>query len=63
MQYQKKKQKQKNHQDFEKLNAGSDCRYKAGALCPVCGRGILDYNCMLNLVCPVCGNEFSAGFT
>jgi hypothetical protein len=30
-------------------------RYQAGALYPQCRQGILDYDGLLNLVCPVCG--------
>ena len=31
--------------------------------CPVCHRGILEYNGLLNLVCPHCGREWSGSFT
>ena len=45
-------------------NAGkADCGYYAGALCPKCRQGILDYNGLLNLQCPVCGLENGYGFT
>lgn len=30
-------------------------RYRAGDLCPKCHQKQLDYNGMLNLVCPNCG--------
>jgi uncharacterized protein (DUF983 family) len=29
--------------------------FRAGFLCPKCGLGRLDYDGMLNLVCPNCG--------
>ena len=38
-------------------------RYQAGALCPECRRGILDYDGLLNLVCPVCGQSQGGCFT
>jgi uncharacterized Zn finger protein (UPF0148 family) len=28
---------------------------RVGELCPACEQGLLDYDGMLNLVCPVCG--------
>lgn len=31
----------------------------AGNLCPKCKKGILDYDGMLNIVCPIC--NFTAG--
>ena len=33
----------------------SKSRAKAGDVCPRCQNGRLDYNGMLNLVCPNCG--------
>lgn len=39
------------------------CGFSYGALCPHCKQGILDYNGMLNLQCPVCGLESGHGFT
>lgn len=41
----------------------ADCGYYAGAVCPKCRQGILDYNGLLNLQCPVCGLENGYGFT
>jgi hypothetical protein len=38
-------------------------RYQAGALCPQCQKGILDYDGLLNLVCPVCGQAQGGCFT
>jgi hypothetical protein len=38
-------------------------RYQAGALCPQCRLGILDYDGLLNLVCPVCGQGQGGCFT
>jgi uncharacterized Zn finger protein (UPF0148 family) len=34
-----------------------------GAVCPFCGQGILDYDGLLNLVCPVCGQREAGGCT
>lgn len=34
---------------------------KWGDLCPQCGKGKLDYNCLLYLECPVCGYEATGG--
>lgn len=34
-----------------------------GAVCPACGKGLLDYDGMLNLVCPVCGYGQGGCFT
>lgn len=28
---------------------------RAGEICPACEQGLLDYDGMLNLVCPICG--------
>lgn len=36
---------------------------RAGSLCPVCGQGILDYDGLLVLRCPVCGFSESGCFT
>ncbi|HEY9088062.1 MAG TPA: hypothetical protein VIO36_07830 [Anaerolineaceae bacterium] len=36
---------------------------QAGAICPACGKGILDYDGMLNLVCPICGFTQGGGYT
>jgi len=37
--------------------------FGAGALCPVCKKGRLDYNSLLNLACEKCGWESAASFT
>lgn len=37
--------------------------FRRGAPCPNCGDGILDYDGMLNLSCPVCGFSLSGCFT
>jgi hypothetical protein len=37
--------------------------YQAGARCPECRRGILDYDGLLNLVCPLCGQGQGGCFT
>lgn len=34
-----------------------------GAVCPACGKGRLDYDGMLNLVCPVCGYHQGGCYT
>ena len=36
---------------------------KVGAVCPFCNHGILDYDGMLNLVCPTCGYTVGGCFT
>ena len=36
---------------------------QAGKLCPVCGEAELDYDGMLNLVCPKCGFYEGGCFT
>jgi uncharacterized protein (DUF983 family) len=33
----------------------------AGMLCPACGKGILDYDGLLNLACMVCGFQSAGG--
>lgn len=38
-------------------------RAQAGKPCPVCGVGIMDYDGLLNLVCPVCGFGEGGCFT
>ena len=46
--------------DFQ--TSESECliiEIKCGAVCPDCHLGILDYNGLLNLVCPTC--SFTAG--
>lgn len=37
--------------------------FRAGDLCPVCKTGVLDYDGMLNLVCPNCEYQESGSFT
>jgi uncharacterized protein (DUF983 family) len=34
---------------------------RADALCPACGKGILDYNGLLKLECPHCSYNLSCG--
>ncbi len=36
---------------------------RAKGLCPRCGKGVLDYDGTLNLVCPVCGVVEGGCFT
>jgi len=52
-----------DEQDFHPDGSKADCGYYAGAVCPKCRQGILDYNGLLNLQCPVCGLENGYGFT
>jgi uncharacterized protein (DUF983 family) len=40
-----------------------ECRIWAGQTCPQCGKGILDYNSLLNLYCPICSYETGGSFT
>ncbi len=37
--------------------------YRPGKRCPRCKQGILDYDGLLNLVCPVCGPVQGGCFT
>ena len=39
------------------------CRLEAGQTCPQCGNSTLEYNGLLNLVCPACGYELAGSFT
>ncbi|HEY5572485.1 MAG TPA: hypothetical protein VIK64_05660 [Anaerolineales bacterium] len=36
---------------------------RAGALCPKCRQGNLDYDGLLNLSCPKCGHSVAGCFT
>jgi ribosomal protein S27AE len=36
---------------------------RAGEVCPNCGRGVLDYDGLLNLSCPECGYTSPGCFT
>jgi uncharacterized protein (DUF983 family) len=42
-------------QTIEKPAVCSITRVRAGSTCPRCGRAKLDYNGLLQLVCPNCG--------
>jgi uncharacterized protein (DUF983 family) len=46
-----------------KNSIDEDCHLEAGHTCPACHQGILDYNGLLNLVCPYCGKEWNSSFT
>jgi len=46
-----------NPEDLEHL------KITVGALCPNCKDGHLEYNGMLNLVCPICGWTAGGCFT
>ncbi len=37
--------------------------FLAGEICPFCGQGRLDYDGMLNLICPACGKMETGGCT
>lgn len=37
--------------------------FVAGAICPYCGLAVLDYDGLLNLVCPACGKMETGGCT
>lgn len=45
------------------LSGSSPTGAEAGKPCPVCGLGIMDYDGLLNLVCPVCGYTQGGCFT
>jgi len=38
-------------------------RLKEGEICPFCGQGVVDYDGMLILGCPVCGQKETGGWT
>jgi len=44
-------------------NKSSETPLRAGDLCPQCHSGTLDYDCMLNLACPICGYALGGCFT
>ena len=37
--------------------------FLAGEICPFCSQGRLDYDGMLNLICPACGKMETGGCT
>jgi uncharacterized protein (DUF983 family) len=39
------------------------CDVRPGDACPVCSRGRMDYDGLLNLVCPNCGYTLGGSFT
>lgn len=51
------------------VDAGNTCAgskayiYRPGNVCPKCGKGVLDYDGLLNVFCPVCGVVDSGSFT
>lgn len=59
----KRKNKIEDEQNHHPTAAKADCGYFAGAVCPKCKQGILDYNGLLNLQCPICGLENGYGYT
>jgi uncharacterized protein (DUF983 family) len=46
-----------------KIDAGKSLVPGPGEVCPQCEKGILDYDGMLNLTCPICGHSFGGCFT
>ncbi len=36
---------------------------RAGEHCPYCGEGVLEYDSMLNLVCPACWRVVAGNYT
>ncbi|MGV8025461.1 MAG: hypothetical protein AB2L18_02760 [Anaerolineaceae bacterium] len=63
MQIGKKEKQTKIINETEKKSENRNCGFQAGAFCPRCKQGILDYNGLLNLQCPVCGLEVGYGYT
>jgi len=53
----------RNQPEKDQQNSKLKCDFTVGKLCPRCKKGQLEYNGLLNLVCPICGNELSANFT
>ncbi len=51
-----------DHQE-ETLQPPVNCEVRRGADCPICGRGRMDYDGLLNLVCPNCGFTSGGSFT
>jgi hypothetical protein len=45
------------------LDERKNIRYHAGDLCPLCNIARLEYDGLLNLVCPKCGTVSVGGFT
>jgi hypothetical protein len=56
-------------QDEDVQQPGPACNWPAaktgqkGALCSRCRQGVMDYDGLLNLVCPQCGNTEGGCFT
>jgi hypothetical protein len=49
--------------DKTNISGNSTNSIKVGNICPDCHLGILDYDGMLNLVCPTCGYTAGGCFT
>jgi ribosomal protein L37AE/L43A len=49
--------------DIDRKSREHHCEIAAGNICPICGKANLEYNGLLSLVCPHCGQEFSGSFT
>jgi uncharacterized protein (DUF983 family) len=43
------------------LQSKSNDELRSGCLCPYCGEGLLDYNGLIELECPVCGFTLGGG--
>jgi len=39
------------------------CRIREGQICPHCGKAVLEYDGLLNLVCPACSFAEAGCFT
>lgn len=47
----------------EDVSGSAGFNKRAGEICPQCHQGRLDYNGLMELVCPVCKFTISASFT
>ncbi len=50
-----------NLAETDAIDAGHLMAPRQGDLCPVCGKGRLDYNGLLELECPACGYRNTGG--
>jgi len=55
------KERQDHSQEHHK--GKKSCEISKIKKCPNCHQAALEYNGLLNLVCPKCGYEIAAGFT
>jgi len=56
-------QELKNQLDEEQNQTENKLLYKEEQTCPKCRKGKLEYNSLLNLVCPVCDYKLAGSFT